>query len=77
MDLPIKTASSGFYAGFSSHVAIISKVIIAVLVVWAVVFPENAGAILRSINGFILANTAYWYIYLVTVFVVLCLGLAI
>ena len=77
MDLPIKTADSGFYAGFSQNVAVVSKVIIAALVIWAVVFPEAAGAVLNTINSFILANTAYWYIYLVTLFVLVCVLLAI
>lgn len=77
MDLPIKTADSGFYSGFTSSVAIISKIIVAALVVWAVVFPEQAGAILNAINSWILANTAYWYIWIVALFVLLCISLAI
>ncbi|MEM1301322.1 MAG: BCCT family transporter [Pseudomonadota bacterium] len=77
MDLDIKTADSGFYAGFASSVAIISKIIIAALVVWAVVFPEAAGSVLNAINSFILSNTAYWYIYIVTLFILLCIGLAL
>ena len=77
MDLSIKTASRGFYSGFSPSVAVISKIIIAALVVWAVVFPDNAGAVLGSINSFILANTAMWYVYIIALFVVLCILLAI
>ena len=77
MDLPIRTADSGFYSGFSPSVAVISKFIIAALVVWAVVFPDAAGAVLNAVNTFILANTAYWYIYIVAGFVLLCLLLAI
>ncbi|CUK25908.1 Glycine betaine-Na(+) symporter [Cognatishimia activa] len=77
MDLPIETAESGFYAGFSKNVAVISKIIIAVLVIWAVVFPESAGRVLNAINGFILANTAYWYVWIVALFVLLCVVLAI
>ncbi len=77
MDLPIKTADSGFYSGFSTSVALISKIIIAALVVWAVVFPDQAGAVLSALNKFILANTATWYIYIVTLFVLLCIALAI
>ncbi|MEM7438372.1 MAG: BCCT family transporter [Pseudomonadota bacterium] len=77
MDLPIRTADSGFYSGFSQSVSIISKVIIAALVVWAVVFPDQAGAVLNSINSFILANTAAWYVYIVTMFILVCIVLAI
>lgn len=77
MDLPIETSDSGFYSGFSRSVAVYSKLIVAILVIWAVVFPEQAGRILNAINSFILANTAYWYIWIVALFVLLCLGLAI
>ncbi|MEL6548764.1 MAG: BCCT family transporter [Pseudomonadota bacterium] len=77
MELDIKTASSGFYSGFSKNVAVISKIIIAALVVWAVVFPEQAGTVLNAINSFILSNTASWYIYIVAFFIILCFGLAL
>ncbi|MEN0088350.1 MAG: BCCT family transporter, partial [Pseudomonadota bacterium] len=60
MELSIETADSGFYSGFSKSVAVISKIIVAALVVWAVVFPEQAGRTLNAINSFILSNTAYW-----------------
>ncbi len=77
MDLHIPTADAGFYAGFSRHVAIASKVIVGLLVIWAVAFPEQSGAVLNSINSFILSNTASWYIWIVALFVVLCVLLAI
>lgn len=77
MDLPIATSDSGFYSGFSKSVAVYSKLIVAVLVIWAVVFPEQAGRVLNTINSFILANTAYWYIWIVALFVMLCIILAI
>ncbi len=77
MDLPIETSESGFYSGFSKSVAVYSKIIVAALVIWAVVFPEQAGSVLNAINGFILANTAYWYIWIVAAFVLICLILAV
>ena len=77
MELPIETSDTGFYSGFSKSVAIYSKLIVAILVIWAVVFPEQAGRILNAINSFILANTAYWYIWIVALFVTLCIALAI
>ena len=77
MDLHIETADAGFYSGFSKNVAVISKIIVAILVVWAVVFPEQAGRVLNGVNTYILANTATWYIYIVTFFVLLCVGLAL
>lgn len=77
MDLEIKTAEQGFYSGFSKSVAVVSKIIIAILVIWAIVFPEQAGRILNAINSFILANTAYWYIWIVALFFFTCSILAL
>ena len=76
-ELPIKTADVGFYRGFSVNVTVISKLIISVLVVWAIVWPEWAGEVLGAWNTVILANFASWYIWTVAFFVIVCLGLAI
>ena len=77
MNLHIETAQQGFYSGFSKSVAIYSKIIVTLLVVWAVVFPEQAGNVLTAINTFILAHTAYWYIYIVALFFFVCSVLAL
>ncbi len=76
-DLPIKTADSGFYRGFSRDVTISSKILIGGLVIWAVAFPEQAGVILNKFNTFILSNFASWYIWVVALFVLVCIVLAI
>ncbi|MEO0546730.1 MAG: BCCT family transporter [Pseudomonadota bacterium] len=76
-ELPIATADSGFYSGFSHIVTICSKLLIGGLVVWAIAFPEQSGAVLNGINSFILASFATWYIWSVALFVIICLGLAI
>ena len=76
-ELSIKTADVGFYRGFSVNVTVISKIIISVLVVWAIVWPEWAGEVLGAWNSVILANFAAWYIWVVTLFVIVCIGLAI
>lgn len=75
--LPIKTATKGFYKGFSIDVTITSKIVIAALILWAVIFPENSGKILNQFNGFILNNFATWYVYVMAGFVVTCLLLAV
>lgn len=75
-ELPIKTADSGFYRGFSVNVTVVSKIIIASLVVWAIVWPEWAGEVLGAWNSVILANFATWYIWVVAFFIIVCLGLA-
>ncbi|MEM7470099.1 MAG: BCCT family transporter [Pseudomonadota bacterium] len=75
-DLPIKTADSGFYRGFSVNVAVVSKIIISALVVWCIFWPVQAGATLGAWNSIILNNFAAWYIWVVALFVIVCLGLA-
>ncbi|MCO4848446.1 MAG: BCCT family transporter [Yoonia sp.] len=76
-DLDITTASSGFYEGFSKFVSIGSKVSIGALIVWAIAFPEGAGAVLKSIRDTIDANTGPWYMYVVSFYIVVCLVLAL
>ncbi len=76
-DLNIPTESSGFYQGFSKFVALGSKICIGALILWAVAFPESAGAILKSIRGTIDANTGRWYMYVMTFYIVVCLALAL
>jgi len=76
-ELPIKTADSGFYRGFSVDVTVVSKIIIGVLVVWCIVWPEWAGEVLGAWNSAILASFAAWYIWVVAFFVIVCLGLAL
>ena len=76
-ELDIKTASSGFYEGFSRFVTIGSKLAIGALIVWAIAFPEGAGNVLKSIRGVIDANTGSWYMYVMTFYILVCLGLAL
>ncbi len=76
-DLPIKTADSGFYRGFSVNVAVASKIIISILVVWCIFWPIQAGKVLGEWNSAILASFAAWYIWVVAAFVIVCIGLAI
>ena len=76
MELPISVSDSGFYEGFSKAVALSAKILVGLLVVWAVAFPDNAAEVLGALNTFILASFNYWYIYAVGFFLVLCLALA-
>ena len=77
MDLPIKTADSGFYRGFTKDVTITAKILVGALIIWAIAFPDQAASVLGSINGFILASFNYWYVFVMAFFVILCLGLAL
>ncbi|MGH1354864.1 MAG: BCCT family transporter [Thalassovita sp.] len=77
MDLPIQTADRGFYAGFSKDVAITSKILIAALIVWAIAVPETAAQILGDLNGSLLGTFSSWYIYVVALFLIVCVVLAL
>lgn len=77
IELPIKTAESGFYDGFSTHVTISAKIIVSVLIVWAIVFPTHASETLALANETIIRQFAGWYVYLVAFLVLVCLALAI
>ncbi|MFK7764964.1 MAG: BCCT family transporter [Roseobacter sp.] len=76
-DLPIQTASGGFYNGFSKQVAVPAKIIISALVVWAIFWPIQSGVVLGGLNSWILDHSAAWYIWIVALFVIVCLGLAL
>ena len=60
-DLEIETAPSGFYEGYSLPIALISKISMTALVLWALIWPLSANDMLGSwkwglLNGF---NTFY------------------
>ncbi len=76
-NLDIKTDPHGFYEGFSRFVAIGSKLAVGALIVWAIAFPEAAGAVLKSIRSTIDANTGSWYMYVMTFYILVCLALAL
>ena len=76
-ELPIKLAKTGFYRGFSVDVTVASKIIISALGVWAIFWPAQAGETLGEWNTLILANFAAWYIWVVALFVTVCIGLAL
>ena len=76
-NLPIDTERSGFYAGFNRFVAFGSKVLIGLLILWAAVFPEQAGTALSRLNSWLLGHFGHWYMYVVFFYIVVCLGLAV
>ncbi|TQS69941.1 BCCT family transporter [Rhodobacteraceae bacterium] len=76
-ELDINTSTGGFYNGFATSVAVPAKIIIAVIVVWAIFWPVQSGAVLNHLNAIILAVFAPWYIWLVAFFIIVCLFLAL
>lgn len=77
IDLPIRTASRGFYDGFSREVTIPAKLVVSLIILWAVFFPVNANETLTAANSTIIASFAGWYVYLVAMLVAICAGLAL
>ena len=75
-NLNIDTRTDGFYAGFNHFVAVGSKVLIGLLILWAAVFPDQAGAALSTLNSWLLAHFGHWYMYVVFFYILVCVGLA-
>ncbi len=75
--LDISLASSGFYRGFNNTVAVASKVIIALIVVWAVINPESAGKILGDMKNWSFAHLNYYYTWSVAFFIVVCVVISV
>ncbi|MGC6452520.1 MAG: BCCT family transporter [Candidatus Puniceispirillaceae bacterium] len=75
--LAIETHRTGFYQGFNRSVAVGSKILIGMLIIWAAVFPDQAGAFLSALNSWLLAHFGHWYMYVVFFYIVVCLGLAL
>ena len=75
--LPIALHDRGFYEGFNRIVTVGAKTLVVLIILWAAVFPERAGALLSAVNAIVLANFGAWYVYVTAFFVLVCLALAI
>ena len=76
-ELQIKKAPTGFYEGYSLPIAMISKLSMSLLVVWALVWPANANSVLGSVNSMLLQGFNGFYIVIVGFFAVFLAVLAI
>lgn len=76
-DMEIKKAPSGFYEGYSLPIALISKITMVLLVLWALIWPGNANSVLGSVNGNLLKSFNGFYIVIVGFFAVFLAVLAI
>ncbi len=77
VDLPINTHDRGFYDGFSREVSIPSKIIVSLLIMWAIFFPVSASETLSAANSSIISSFSGWYVYLVAFLMAVCFVLAI
>ena len=76
VELPIHTHDRGFYDGFSRAVTIPSKLIVSLIIMWAIFFPVSASETLTAANSTIIASFAGWYVYLVASLMTVCFLLA-
>ena len=92
VELPIDTHDRGFYDGFSRAVTIPSKIIVTMIIVWALfsagsetlfgasaeeVFGASAEQTLAAANSTIISQFSGWYVYLVAALIVISLILAL
>ena len=76
-DVNINRSRRGLYKGYNVWIALLSKLAMAALVVWAIVRPDDAKAMLSEINSALLNNFNTFYIVAVGFFLVFCLAVAI
>ena len=67
-ELEINRSKTGFYAGHSVEIALISKAIMIGLVIWALIWPANANSALGSLNWRLLEDFNQFYIVIVGLF---------
>ncbi|MGB3711017.1 MAG: BCCT family transporter [Erythrobacter sp.] len=77
VELSINTHDRGFYDGFSRAVTIPGKIIVSLLILWAIFFPVNAMETLEVANSTIIATFSGWYVYLVAALITICAILAL
>ncbi len=72
-ELKIQVAENGFYRGFNNLVALVSKVIIALIVIWCAAYPEHAGEVLGKMKNWSFAHLNYYYTWSVAFYIIVCL----
>lgn len=60
-DLQIERQTSGFYQGYSLPIALVSKLVVTLLVLWALVWPLSANDTLRSWKAGLLSEFNVFY----------------
>ena len=68
-DLDVSTQDGGFYHGYSLPIAVISKLGIVLLVIWALIWPGHAETMLKTWNTGLLNVFNTFYIIAVGTFV--------
>ena len=76
-NIDIPKAPTGFYEGYSIPIALTSKLIMSLLVIWALAWPGNANSVLSLVNGTLLNGFNTFYVLAVGCFLFFLIGLAI
>ncbi|MEM7215792.1 MAG: BCCT family transporter [Pseudomonadota bacterium] len=76
-DIEIEKSPSGFYEGYSLPIALISKSVMVALVLWALMLPDNASAMLTAFRGSLLNIFNSFYVIVVGLFFFFLLVVAI
>lgn len=76
-ELEIRTADNGFYEGHSLPIALISKIVMVGLVLWALIFPLTANGSLDAWNWALLQGWNSFYIISVGAFAFFLFALAL
>ncbi|WP_116474163.1 BCCT family transporter [Zobellella maritima] len=76
-EVNIPTSKQGFYKGLNPTITIISKAIIVLLVLFAIVMPDKAATTLGAINTALLSMFNSYYIISVSLFLIFCLFMAL
>ena len=75
-NLDIKMEDDGFYEGFNRIVILLSKAVLAIVVLWCLVQPEAAGAALSAAKNWSFQYLNWYYIFSVALFIVTCIVIA-
>jgi choline-glycine betaine transporter len=76
-DLKIERQNSGFYKGYNLPIALVSKIVVSLLVLWALVWPLNANDTLRSWKSGLLSEFNIFYDLSVALFAFFLIVIAI
>ncbi len=75
--LNIAMQDSGFYSGFNQAVVVSSKVLLAIVVLWCLVFPQAASDALNTAKLWSFQYLNWYYIFSVAFFIVTCVIIAV
>ena len=75
--MTIAMQETGFYSGFNRAVVVSSKVLLAIVVLWCLMFPEAASDMLNSAKLWSFHYLNWYYIFSVALFISTCIVIAV